>query len=152
MPTSPIHEITDKPHPVLVITANDHTIGLLVEEIIDIVEDNLDVQLPSFTDDMVGSAQIKGKAVELIDVTYYLQAAYSSLYQQDSKNMLLVEDDVFFRDTLRPMLASAGYAVAMASSASQMQTILEYRKDLRRHHDRCGNGNCQRPQPRTTTA
>jgi two-component system chemotaxis sensor kinase CheA len=130
LPTSPMQDVGSKPHPVLVITANNHTIGLLVDEIIDIVEDNLDVQLPSFTDDMVGSAEIKGKAVELIDVTYYLQAAYSSVFQQESKNILLVDDDLFFRDTLKPMLASAGYVVITARSATEMQEILAYRKDL----------------------
>ena len=130
LPTSHMQDIGSKPQPVLVITANNHTIGLLVDEIIDIVEDTLDVQLPSFTDDMVGSAEIKGKAVELIDVTYYLQAAYSSVYQQDSKNILLVDDDLFFRDTLKPMLASAGYVVTTAASAAEMQTIVEYRNDF----------------------
>jgi two-component system, chemotaxis family, sensor kinase CheA len=130
LPTSPTQDIGSKPHPVLVITANNQTIGLLVDEIIDIVEDNLDVQLPSFTDNMVGSAEIKGQAVELIDVTYYLQAAFSSVYQQKSKNILLVDDDVFFRDTLKPMLAGAGYVVTVASSADQMQEMIALRKDF----------------------
>ncbi len=130
MPTSPTQDIGSKPHPVLVITANNHTIGLLVDEIIDIVEDSLDVQLPSFTGDMVGSAEIKGQAVELIDVTYYLQAAFSGVYQQESKNILLVDDDLFFRDTLKPMLASAGYVVTMASSANEMQEMIALRKDF----------------------
>jgi two-component system chemotaxis sensor kinase CheA len=130
LPTSPMQDIGGKPHPVLVITANNHTIGLLVDEIIDIVEDNLDVQLPSFTDDVVGSAEIKGKAVELIDVTYYLQAAYSSVYEQESKNILLVDDNLFFRDTLKPMLASAGYTITTADSAGQMQEIMALRKDF----------------------
>ncbi len=130
LPTSPMQEIGAKPHPVLVITANNHTIGLLVEEIIDIVEESLDVQLPSFTDDMVGSAEIKGKAVEMIDVTYYLQAAYSSLYQQETKNLLLVDDDLFFRDTLKPVLAGAGYRITAVASAAQLIEMLEHSKDL----------------------
>lgn len=120
LPTSPMQDVSDKPHPVLVITANNHTIGLLVDEIIDIVEEKLDVQLASYTDDMVGSAEIKGKAVELIDVTYYLQAAYSSLYRQEVKDVLLAEDDLFFRDTLKPVLAAAGYRVTTVSSAAQL--------------------------------
>ncbi|NJM36191.1 MAG: chemotaxis protein CheA, partial [Rhodomicrobium sp.] len=41
LPTSPMQDIGDRPHPVLVITANNHTIGLLVDEIIDIVEEPL---------------------------------------------------------------------------------------------------------------
>ena len=130
LPTSPMQDIGSKPHPVLVITASNHTIGLLVDEVIDIVEDNLEVQLPSFTDDMVGSAQIRGEAVELIDVTYYLQAAYSSVYHQERTNILLVDDDLFFRDTLKPILASAGYCVTTAGSASQMHEIIALRKDF----------------------
>jgi two-component system chemotaxis sensor kinase CheA len=130
LPTSPMQDIGDRPHPVLVITANNHTIGLLVDEIIDIVEEPLDVQLPSFTDDMVGSAEIKGKAVEMIDVTYYLQAAYSSIYQQETRNLLLVDDDLFFRDTLKPVLIGAGYKVTSAGSAAQLMELLEQRKDF----------------------
>ncbi len=130
MPTSPYQDIGDKPHPVLVINANNHTIGLLVDEIIDIVEDELTVQLPSMTDDMVGAAEIRGEAVEMIDVTYYLQAAYSSLYQQATKTVLFVEDDLLFRDTIKPVLASAGYRVITASSASQTDEIIDQNKDF----------------------
>jgi two-component system chemotaxis sensor kinase CheA len=128
LPTSPMQDVSDKPHPVLVITANNHTIGLLVDEIIDIVEERLDVQLASYTDDMVGSAEIKGKAVELIDVTYYLQAAYSSLYRQEVKDVLLAEDDLFFRDTLKPVLAAAGYRVTTVSSAAQLIDAMQQHK------------------------
>jgi two-component system, chemotaxis family, sensor kinase CheA len=128
LPTAPMQDVSDKPHPVLVITANNHTIGLLVDEIIDIVEEKLDVQLASYTDDMVGSAEIKGKAVELIDVTYYLQAAYSSLYRQEVKEVLLAEEDLFFRDTLKPVLAGAGYKVTTVSSAAQLIDLMQQRK------------------------
>ncbi len=130
LPTSPMQDVTDRPHPVLVITANGHTIGLLVDEIIDIVEEDLTVQLPSLTDDMVGAAEIKGQPVELIDVTYYLQAAYSSLYQKESKNLLLLEDDLLFSDTLKPVLLSAGYRLTTIGSAEQLLQMLEQRKDF----------------------
>ncbi len=124
LPTSPVDELADKPHPVLVISVNNHTIGLLVDEIIDIVEDHLDVQLPSFNDNTVGSVQIKGSAAELIDVTYYLQAAYASVCQYEPKTILFADDDQFFRDTLKPILESVGYIVTTAGSAEKMQEIL----------------------------
>ena len=130
LPTSPMQDISDKAHPVLVITANGHTIGLLVDEIIDIVEEDLSVQLPSLTDDMVGAAEIRGEAVEMIDVTYYLQAAYSSLYQQDAKNLLFVEDDLLFRDTLKPVLASAGYNVTTVTEQTQLSELLAQSKEF----------------------
>jgi two-component system chemotaxis sensor kinase CheA len=130
LPTSPMQDIGHKPHPVLVITANGHTIGLLVDEIIDIVEEDLSVELPSLTDDMVGATEIRGEAVELIDVTYYLQAAYSSLYRQDNRNVLLVEDDLLFSDMLKPVLSSAGYRVTTATSAEEVAAIMERRRDF----------------------
>ncbi|NJM35201.1 MAG: response regulator, partial [Rhodomicrobium sp.] len=65
-----------------------------------------------------------------IDVTYYLQAAYSSLYQQETKTILLADDDLFFRDTLKPVLIGAGYKVTSAGSAAQLMELLEQRKDF----------------------
>lgn len=130
LPTSPMQEIGQKAHPVLVITANNRTIGLLVDEIIDILEERLDIQLPSATDDVVGSAEIRGEAVELIDVTYYLQAAFSSLYQQETKSLLLIDEDLFFRDTLKPVLVGAGYELTTACTATQVQEILEHNQDF----------------------
>jgi two-component system chemotaxis sensor kinase CheA len=130
LPTSPMQEIGDKAHPVLVITANGHTIGLLVDEIIDIVEEKLDIQLPSTTDDVVGSAEIKGEAVELIDVTYYLQASFSSIYQQDVSKLLLIDDDQFFIDTLKPVLVGANYELTMANSSAEVEQIFEHEQNF----------------------
>ncbi len=131
LPTSPTQEIGSKAHPVLVITANDHTIGLLVDEIIDILEERLDIQLPSYADDIVGSAELKGEAVELIDVTYYLQAAFSSIYQQETKDILLVDGDLFFRETLKPVLTGSGYALTTANTAAQLYELFEHAHDFK---------------------
>lgn len=130
LPTSPMQEIGNKAHPVLVITANHHTIGLLVDEIIDIVEEKLDIQLASATSDVVGSAELRGEAVELIDVTYYLQAAFSSIYEQETDKLLLIDEDLFFRETLKPVLAAAGYELTTASSVEQAHEILEHDRDF----------------------
>lgn len=130
LPTSPMQNISEKPHPVLVITANDHTIGLLVDEIIDILEEDLAVDLPSLTDDMVGATEIRGEPVELIDVTYYLQAAYSTLYRQENRNLLLAEDDQLFSDMLKPVLVSSGYHLKVVNSAQEALELIEKRKDF----------------------
>ncbi len=125
LPLAPMHEITRKSHPVLVITAQDRTIGLLVDEIIDILEERLEVQLQSQSSDIVGSAEIRGEAVELIDVTYFMQLAFSNLTQQDPKHILYVENDPFFRDTLLPVLTGAGYRVTSTLSAEEAQELLD---------------------------
>jgi two-component system chemotaxis sensor kinase CheA len=125
LPVSPMHDITAKAHPVLVITAQDRTIGLLVDEIIDILEEKLEVQLNSEAGDTVGSAEIRGEPVELIDVTYYMQAAFSSLAQVEPKHILYADDDPFFRDTLLPVLKGAGYRITATLSADEVVEMLD---------------------------
>jgi two-component system chemotaxis sensor kinase CheA len=125
LPLAPMHEITAKAHPVLVITAQDRTIGLLVDEIIDILEERLEVQLTSESGDIVGSAEVRGEPVELIDVTYFMQQAFSNLSVQEPKQILYAEGDPFFRDTLLPVLKSQGYAITSTLSAEQVVSLLD---------------------------
>jgi two-component system chemotaxis sensor kinase CheA len=125
LPIAPGAELTRTAHPVLVINAQERAIGLLVEEIIDIVEERLEVQLPSEAENVIGSAEIKGEPVELIDVTYYLQTAASSFFQQEARRILYADADPFFRDTLLPVLTSAGYRVTTAPSAAELLQTLE---------------------------
>jgi two-component system chemotaxis sensor kinase CheA len=129
MPTSPLQTIDDKVHPVLIITTDSRTIGLLVDEIIDIVEADLTVQLPGLTDDLAGTVQIAGEPVELIDVTYYLNAAYSSLYRQQTQTIILADDKPMFTETLTPVLLSAGYRVMTANSVAQLLGLIEQREE-----------------------
>jgi two-component system chemotaxis sensor kinase CheA len=125
LPLSQMMDISGKPHPVLVITAQDRTVGLMVDEIIDILEEKLEVQLQSQDGDTVGSAELRGEAVELIDVTYYMQLAFSHLTQQEPLSILYVENDPFFRDTLKPVLTGAGYRVTSTLSADEAQALLD---------------------------
>jgi two-component system chemotaxis sensor kinase CheA len=125
LPLAPMHEITAKAHPVLVITAQDRTIGLLVDEIIDILEEKLEVQLTSQAGDVVGSAEVRGEPVELIDVTYFMQMAFSNLAQQQPKQILYADDDPFFRDTLLPVLKGQGYRIKATLSAGDALNLLD---------------------------
>jgi two-component system chemotaxis sensor kinase CheA len=121
---------TSRSYPVLVITDGDLTVGLLVDEIVDIIEETLDVQLSSGGYDTIGAAVIRGHAVEFIDVTSYLQGVASSMTRQSKKQssrsqVLLVHNDAFARDFLSPMLAAAGYRVTAASSAKEALQIID---------------------------
>jgi len=125
VPLSPAGDITQHAHPVLVVTAHDRRIGLLVDAIIDIVEERLDVQLPGQVDGIVGSAEIRGETVELVDVTYFIEAAYSSLVQQEARHILYADNDAFFRDALVPVLTGSGYRVTATLSATDVYNFLE---------------------------
>lgn len=122
MPVSMSTDVTAKAHPVLVTTVDQGAVGLLVEEIVDVIEEKLDVQLASAGAELVGSAEIKGEGVELLDISYFLQAAYPANAQQPGSKgnrVLLVDDESFFRDMLSPALTAGGYAVTAVNSAEE---------------------------------
>jgi len=125
--------------PILVFADETHSMGLVVDEIVDIVEDRLTIEISSEKNGIVGSAVIKGKATEVIDVGYYLPKAFDDwLEKRDIPNpvqrelkLLLVDDSAFFRNLLSPLLASAGYRVTMVESATEALRL----KDNGEHFD-----------------
>ena len=114
--------------PVLVFTDDDRSMGLVVDEIVDIVEDRLVIEIQSEVPGVLGSAVIREKATELIDVAHYLPMAFddwlerkdrTSSGMQKNLNLLLVDDSSFFRNMLAPLLGSAGYHVTLAASGQE---------------------------------
>ncbi|MFC4271119.1 response regulator [Sneathiella chungangensis] len=112
--------------PVLVFSDHDRTMGLVVDEIVDIVEDYLDVEMISERDGFVGSAVIRGKATDIVDVGYCLQKCFGNWFGgnetrpfgqgSDKQKILLVDDSPFFRNMLVPLLKTAGYDVSTAEN------------------------------------
>ncbi|WP_413208147.1 chemotaxis protein CheW [Rhodospirillum sp. A1_3_36] len=116
--------------PVLVFSDRDRTMGLVVDEIVDIVEDHLKVELRADLKGVVGTAVIDGKATDIIDTGFYLTKAFgdwfgsnsAEAYGQDKKGqakVLLVDDSPFFRNLLTPLLSVSGYAVTSVESAEK---------------------------------
>lgn len=121
---------------VLVFADQQNTMGLLVDEIIDIVEEHMDVQLGSENKGLLGGAVIKGTATDVIDVGYYLgrakkdwfhasQTSYMDGKQGDRRRVLVVDDSPFFRNMLGPMLKVAGYNVVSADGPGQAVDLCE---------------------------
>ena len=120
---------TEGRQPILVFTDDDYTMGLAVDEILDIVEEEFTIKLASDHDGMVGSAVISGKATAVIDVSYFLGLAFSDWLSSrdladdaapsDGAHILMVDDSDFFRNMLRPVLTVAGYRVTTANGASK---------------------------------
>ena len=111
--------------------------GLVVDEIVDIVEDYLDIEVPSDISGILGSAVIKEKATEVIDIGHYLPLAFEDWFLRKemersslSKNLLFVDDSSFFRNMLGPVLKAAGYDVTVCSSAKDALNYLEDGRDF----------------------
>jgi two-component system, chemotaxis family, sensor kinase CheA len=121
----------DGVQPVLVFSERDRSMGLLVDEIVDIVEQQLDIEIVSEQPGVLGSAVVKGKATEVIDVGHFLPQAFADWLDRrearpapSAPKVLLVDDSAFFRDMLAPLIKAAGYQVVTVSSATQALTQL----------------------------
>ncbi|MBR0662324.1 hybrid sensor histidine kinase/response regulator [Neoroseomonas oryzicola] len=105
---------------VLVFTENDRAMGLMVEEILDVIEERLVIQPGSGRSGFIGSAVVAGRVTEVIDTAHWLaqagedwfRAARPAATGAARPRVLLVEDSAFFRHLVVPGLAAAGYDVA----------------------------------------
>jgi two-component system, chemotaxis family, sensor kinase CheA len=116
--------------PLLVFSDGNRSMGLVVDEIIDIVEEKLDIQVGSDRVGALGSAVVRGQATEIIDVGHFLPLAYSDWFRGDvrsedrERTLLLVDDSDFFRNMLSPVLKAAGYEVTAVASADEALALL----------------------------
>jgi two-component system, chemotaxis family, sensor kinase CheA len=120
--------------PILVFADGDHSMGLVVDEIVDIVESHLDIELSASQDGYLGSAVIEGKATNVVDVGHYLSDAFSDWFgdadaaafgADEGRRLLLVDDSPFFRNMLTPLLEVAGYDVTVASNGDEALALRE---------------------------
>ena len=112
--------------PILVFADDGRTMGLVVDEIVDIVEEKLAIEVASGRDGILGSAVIKGRATEVIDVGHFLPMAFADWFNRremkpsaSAQSILLVDDSAFFRNMLAPVLKAAGYRVRVATNAKE---------------------------------
>ncbi len=112
--------------PILVFADDGRSMGLVVDEIIDIVEERLNIEVAGGEVGILGSAVIKGQATEVIDVGHFLPMAFADWFSRKemrpaatSQSVLLVDDSAFFRNMLAPVLKAAGYRVRVAPNAQE---------------------------------
>jgi two-component system chemotaxis sensor kinase CheA len=117
---------TQGSQPILVFADDGRSMGLVVDEIIDIVEERLHIEVAGQADGILGSAVIKGQATEVIDVGHFLPMAFADWFSRKemrasstAQSVLLVDDSAFFRNMLAPVLKAAGYKVRVAVNAQE---------------------------------
>ena len=123
---------TEGAQPLLVFSDGGRSMGLVVDEIVDIVEDKLDIEVASERPGVLGSAVIKGQATEIIDVGHFLPLAFEDWFRRKemsgqalTQTLLLVDDSAFFRNMLTPVLKAAGYDVTTVRGGDEALALLK---------------------------
>jgi len=118
--------------PILVFSDQGRSMGLVADEIIDIVEERLDIEVSSDRPGLLGYAVIKGATTEIIDVGHFLPQAFADWFRRrdpsaarQARSVLLVDDSAFFRDLLAPLIKAAGYRVVAAASGADALAALK---------------------------
>ncbi|WP_029064634.1 chemotaxis protein CheW [Labrenzia sp. DG1229] len=123
---------TEGTQPMLVFSDSGRSMGLVVDEIVDIVEDLMNIEVGSERPGVLGSAVVKERATEILDLGYYLPQAFEDWFMRKemdiealTKKVLFVDDSSFFRNMLTPVLKAAGYDVTTCIGPQQAFELLE---------------------------
>ena len=124
------------PVEVIVFSYDKKMVGLVVQEIIDIVYASFAIKISSpelKQQGYLGSMVIAGKSTDVVDVGYLLADLVGQVVSDiDSFSktkagecqLLLVEDSPFFRNLTVPFLASVGYKITAAENAEEALDIM----------------------------
>jgi two-component system, chemotaxis family, sensor kinase CheA len=114
--------------PALIFDDGTTIVALMVDEVLDIVDTHIDICMTSDHPARIGTAVIAGRATEILDVAYYLSrtgSAAAPAEAEGGRRVLIVDDSAFFRNMLKPLLASAGYHAMTAASADEALALRE---------------------------
>ena len=105
---------------------SERSMGLVVDEIVDVVDERLQIAMSSTRPGLLGTAVIDGRAAGVLDTRYWLTQQAQDWFRarqpatsSRQSRLLIVEDSDFFRQLLIPTLSAAGFVVTAAAGAAQ---------------------------------
>ena len=115
---------------VIVFSEGRSSMGLMVEEIQDILDEQLMIRMHSDRTGVLGTAIINGKATDVIDTQHYIMTANSEWFVRNEKQhncrILVIDDSMFFRQLVTTSLESEEFNVVTADSAIQAVEMIEH--------------------------
>ena len=108
---------------VVVFADGERRIGLIVDEIIDIVEDSITIRRRSDHVGILGSVVLGGEVTDLLDVDHIIRSNAANWFALAGaggpQSVLIVDPSPFGRGLLRSSLEMAGYNLEEAHSSGQ---------------------------------
>jgi two-component system chemotaxis sensor kinase CheA len=121
---------TADPVQVVVFNDGDRSVGMVVDQILDIAEEAVTARQKSDRKGLLGSAVVGKRVTDFIDLNYVIQVAAETWFQgksglADGKSILIAEGSAFSRGLIRSSLDMAGYQVVEAANLSEAIRGLE---------------------------
>jgi two-component system chemotaxis sensor kinase CheA len=115
--------------PVIVFDDSTRAIGLVVEEIVDIVEAPLRQEFRPKAPGALGSLVVDNHVTDILDISHYWREAAldaEPVTRDESKRRaLIVESSQFQRNLLHPLLVMAGFEVVVAESVAAARDMID---------------------------
>ena len=116
--------------PTLVFSDCGRTMGLVVDEIVDVVEADITQELEGTGSHDLGTAIIAGRPTRLLDVAFFVERAFGGWFAAEeieayrgneprTRHVLIVDDSRFVRSMLQPIVEEEGMRVTTADSADR---------------------------------
>jgi two-component system chemotaxis sensor kinase CheA len=126
----PVKDQTADPVQVIVFNDGDRSVGLMVDQILDVAEETVTVRQKTARAGLLGSAVVGKHVADFIDLNEVIRAGAGDWFQSAGKStnntrVLVVEASAFSRGLMRSALDMAGYRVLEAADLDEALRSLE---------------------------
>ncbi len=129
-PDAPGCEQTADPVQVIVFNDGDRSVGLMVDQILDVAEETVTVRQKAARKGLLGSAVVGKHVADFLDLNQVIRTATESWFQGaggdvNGKRILVAEASAFSRGLIRSGLDMVGYRVLEAANLDEAIRSLE---------------------------
>jgi two-component system chemotaxis sensor kinase CheA len=129
-PGEPDPEQSPDPVQVVVLNDGDRSIGMVVDQILDVAEEAVTVRQKATRKGLLGSAVVGKRVTDFVDLNDVIQAASATWFERtggvpNGRRILVAEASAFSRGLIRSGLDMAGYRVTEAANLSEAMRGLE---------------------------
>jgi len=131
-PEAPNAAAARDPVQVIVFVDGARSLGIMVDQILDIAEDAVAIRQPSKRIGLLGSAVVGKQVTDFLDVRAVIRATASDWLDPEQArkgtSVMIAEPSTFLRGLLRSELEMAGHRVVEAGSSVEALSRLEHRE------------------------